>query len=132
MSAYNPEKWVVVKIEGKDIPLVYKVFACWHGGYLNGDSWKYEWRLHIWWTEQLNKKTMKNKKLDREKVFKHYMKWVDEVSKRYDWKSTFGPEEIVQSICEIIENEDVYQDVELISKEQLENLVQKSVDNSQK
>lgn len=75
---------------------------------------------------------MKNKKLDREKVFKHYMKWVDKVSKRYDWKSTFGPEEIVQSICEIIENKDVYRDVELISKEQLENLVQKSVDNSQK
>jgi hypothetical protein len=37
---YTPDKWVVVKIEGKDIPLTYKVFACWYGGYLNGDSWK--------------------------------------------------------------------------------------------
>jgi len=40
MSVYTPDKWVVVKIEGKDVPLTYKVFACWYGGYLNGDSWK--------------------------------------------------------------------------------------------
>jgi len=40
MSVYTPDKWVVVKIEGKDVPLVYKVFACWYGGFLNGDSWK--------------------------------------------------------------------------------------------
>lgn len=40
MAAYTPDRWVVVKIEGKDIPLVYKVFACWYGGFLNGDSWK--------------------------------------------------------------------------------------------
>jgi len=37
---YTPDKWVVIKIEGKDVPLTYKVFACWYGGYLNGDSWK--------------------------------------------------------------------------------------------
>lgn len=29
-----PDKWVVVKIEGKDYPLTYKVFGCWFGGYL--------------------------------------------------------------------------------------------------
>jgi len=40
MSEYIPDKWVVVKIEGKDVPLTYKVFACWYGGFLNGDSWK--------------------------------------------------------------------------------------------
>jgi len=40
MSEYCPDKWLVVKIEGKDVPLTYKVFACWYGGYLNGDSWK--------------------------------------------------------------------------------------------
>ena len=40
MSIYTPDKWVVVKIEGKDVPLTYKVFACWYGGFLNGDSWK--------------------------------------------------------------------------------------------
>jgi hypothetical protein len=40
MSEYNPDKWVVVKITGKDTPPVYKVFACWYGGYLDGDSWK--------------------------------------------------------------------------------------------
>jgi hypothetical protein len=40
MSEYTPDKWVVLKIEGPDIPLHYKVFACWYGGYLKGDSWK--------------------------------------------------------------------------------------------
>lgn len=37
MSDYRPDKWVVVKIgEGN----LYKVFACWYGGYARGDSWK--------------------------------------------------------------------------------------------
>jgi hypothetical protein len=40
MSDYNPDKWMVVKITGNDSPPVYKVFACWAGGYLDGDSWK--------------------------------------------------------------------------------------------
>ncbi len=40
MSEYTPDKWVVVKIEGGKFPLTYKVFANWHGGYLDGDSWK--------------------------------------------------------------------------------------------
>jgi hypothetical protein len=35
---YTPDKWLVVKIEGKEFPLTYKVFACWHGGYLDGDD----------------------------------------------------------------------------------------------
>jgi hypothetical protein len=39
-NEYIPHKWVVVKIEGGEFPLTYKVFACWYGGYLNGDSWK--------------------------------------------------------------------------------------------
>jgi hypothetical protein len=40
MSDYHPDKWLVVKITGKDTPPVHKVFACWFGGYLDGDSWK--------------------------------------------------------------------------------------------
>ncbi len=40
MSDYRPDKWVVVRITGKDTPPVHKVFACWYGGYLDGDSWK--------------------------------------------------------------------------------------------
>ena len=39
-SEYYPDKWVVVKITKEDASCVYKVFACWYGGYLNGDSWK--------------------------------------------------------------------------------------------
>ena len=40
MTEYTPDKWLVVKIEGGKFPLTYKVFANWHGGYLDGDSWK--------------------------------------------------------------------------------------------
>jgi hypothetical protein len=42
MSNYIPDKWIVVKITGytDQKKPVYKVFACWYGGYLNGDSWK--------------------------------------------------------------------------------------------
>ena len=39
MSDYTPDKWVLVKISGNESPPVYKVFACWAGGYLDGDSW---------------------------------------------------------------------------------------------
>jgi hypothetical protein len=40
MSDYTPDKWLVVKIVGKDTPSIHKVFACWYGGYLGSDSWK--------------------------------------------------------------------------------------------
>lgn len=40
MSEYIPHKWLVIKIEGGDFPLTYKVFACWYGGYLGSNSWK--------------------------------------------------------------------------------------------
>lgn len=40
MNDYTPDKWVVVKIEGNEFPLTYKVFACWYGGYLGSNSWK--------------------------------------------------------------------------------------------
>lgn len=40
MSDYYPDKWVVVKITNDDYPPVYKVFACWYGGFAGSDSWK--------------------------------------------------------------------------------------------
>lgn len=40
MSEYNPDRWLVVKITGNDLPPIHKVFACWYGGYLGSDSWK--------------------------------------------------------------------------------------------
>ena len=41
MIDYYPDGWVVVKITREtDNLLIYKVFASWGGGYLNGDSWK--------------------------------------------------------------------------------------------
>ena len=43
--------------------------------------------------------------INKEKVFNEYMKWVDQVSEEFDWKTQFSPKEIVYKICEIIENE---------------------------
>jgi len=41
MSDYHPDKWVGVKISGyEDSPPIYKIFACWYGGYAGSDSWK--------------------------------------------------------------------------------------------
>ena len=40
MSDYNPDKWIIVKITSDAHPPIHKVFACWSGGYLDGDSWK--------------------------------------------------------------------------------------------
>lgn len=37
---YIPNRWVVVKITGPNSEPVYKVFACWYGGYAGSDSWK--------------------------------------------------------------------------------------------
>jgi len=34
----KPDKWLVLKI-GTENP-IYKVFASWYGGYLDGDSWR--------------------------------------------------------------------------------------------
>lgn len=43
-------------------------------------------------------------KVDKERLYKLYMDWVDEVSDNCDWKTSFGPEEIVHAIGAIIEN----------------------------
>jgi hypothetical protein len=37
--SYIPDRWVMVKIPYKG-KFLYKVFACWYGGFANGDSWK--------------------------------------------------------------------------------------------
>jgi hypothetical protein len=39
MSEYTPDRWVVVKITAPTQTL-YKVFACWYGGYTGSDSWQ--------------------------------------------------------------------------------------------
>ena len=42
-------------------------------------------------------------KINKEVLFKLYMEWVDKVSEDNDWKTSFGPEEIVHSIVNILE-----------------------------
>ena len=39
MTIYNPDNWVVVKIQHKGSHY-YKVLGGWSGGYLNGSSWR--------------------------------------------------------------------------------------------
>jgi len=41
--------------------------------------------------------------IDKERLHKLYMEWVDQVSEECDWKTHFGPEEIVHAIGGIIE-----------------------------
>ena len=43
-------------------------------------------------------------KIDRERVYDMYMDWVDRVSEECDWKSSFGPEEIVNQIISILKD----------------------------
>ena len=41
MSKYIPDRWVAVKISRADAhPPIYKIFACWYGGWAGSDSWK--------------------------------------------------------------------------------------------
>lgn len=39
MSEYNPDKWVMLKIESNG-QTTYKILASWYGGFAKGDSWK--------------------------------------------------------------------------------------------
>ena len=56
------------------------------------------------------------------------MQEVNDICEVCDWKTNFGPEEIVDIICNIIEKNDVImeRDVDLISDQELKNLVDKS------
>lgn len=40
MSAYTPDRWVIVKVTPANEPSHYRVLAGWYGGYTSGDSWK--------------------------------------------------------------------------------------------
>ena len=42
-------------------------------------------------------------KIDKEQLHKLYMDWVHQVAEQHDWKTTFGPKEIVYSIAHILE-----------------------------
>jgi hypothetical protein len=41
--------------------------------------------------------------INRDELYKLYMQWVDQVTEDCDWKTSFGPEEIVHSIANILE-----------------------------
>ena len=43
-------------------------------------------------------------KINREELYKLYMEWVEQVTEECDWKTSFGPEEIVGAIATILEN----------------------------
>jgi len=78
VNEYTPEKWLVVKIEGGEFPLTYKVFACWHGGYLEGDSWK------------MNSGIIKVTKKDKYYLFKGYSGSVYSCNKKSYGATMYG------------------------------------------
>ena len=41
--------------------------------------------------------------INKDELYKLYMEWVDRVSEDCDWKTSFGAEEIVHSIINILE-----------------------------
>ena len=42
--------------------------------------------------------------INKEELYKLYMEWVNKVADELDWKTHFGPEEIVYAIADILEN----------------------------
>jgi len=42
--------------------------------------------------------------IDRDELFKLYMRRVDFITEECDWVTNFGPEEIVNMIADILEN----------------------------
>lgn len=42
--------------------------------------------------------------INKEELFNLYMKWVDKVAEECEWKTTFGPKEIVYGIASILED----------------------------
>jgi hypothetical protein len=39
MNDYTPDRWTVIRIQAP-AEVIYKVFACWSGGYTGSDSWQ--------------------------------------------------------------------------------------------
>lgn len=52
---YKPNYWQVVKITSTEGKILYKVFATWVGGYVEGDSWKMNSGIE---TVKVNEKTI--------------------------------------------------------------------------
>lgn len=56
-------------------------------------------------------------KINRKKLYKLYMGQVKDIAEKCDWKSTFGPEEIVGMISDIIEQHpELYETVQKKTK----------------
>ena len=43
-------------------------------------------------------------KINKEELYTLYMEWVEQVTEECDWKTSFGPKEIVEAISTILEN----------------------------
>ncbi len=41
--------------------------------------------------------------INKEQLYLLYMQWVEEVTEECDWKTSFGPQEIVHQIAHLIE-----------------------------
>jgi len=82
----KPDKWVVIKI-GEESP-VYKVFASWYGGYLDGDSWK------------MNSGITKIEETDKSFLFHGYSGSIYECNKNSYGTNSYS-EQVLNNIMEI-------------------------------
>jgi len=72
---------------------------------------------NIFWGLLFNKIVME---INRGELYKLYMDWVHEVSEECDWKTSFGPEEIVDAICTILEKHTMLVTPTFIPKDNIE------------
>lgn len=40
MNEYRPDKWCLIEVTQEDGSTFHKILGSWHGGYLDGDSWR--------------------------------------------------------------------------------------------
>jgi hypothetical protein len=58
---------------------------------------------------------MQKMKINKEELYTLYMEWVEQVTEECDWKTSFGPKEIVEAIATLLENNPhLYDDNETI------------------
>lgn len=62
-------------------------------------------------------------KINRQKLYEVYMYKVDEICEICDWKTQFGPQEIVSLICDILEDTPVLIENKDIGSTQLQQYV---------
>jgi hypothetical protein len=67
--------------------------------------------------------------INKKELYKLYMEWVNKVSDECDWKTSFGPEEIVYAIAGILENNPNLIKTSKPNNEQYNQIIDKAFSN---